>query len=69
MAPKDTRLLQENRPDVALVDIGLPGIDGYEIARRVRAELADRSIRLVASPAMDVLKTEQQYQMQDLMIT
>jgi CheY-like chemotaxis protein len=24
-------------PDLALVDIGLPGIDGYEIARRVRA--------------------------------
>jgi signal transduction histidine kinase len=26
-------------PEVALVDIGLPGIDGYEIARRVRATL------------------------------
>ena len=24
-------------PDIALVDIGLPGIDGYEVARRVRA--------------------------------
>jgi CheY-like chemotaxis protein len=23
--------------DIALVDIGLPGIDGYEVARRVRA--------------------------------
>jgi two-component system CheB/CheR fusion protein len=26
------------RPDVMLVDIGLPGVDGYEVARRVRAE-------------------------------
>jgi two-component system, sensor histidine kinase len=24
-------------PDIALVDIGLPGIDGYEVARRVRS--------------------------------
>ncbi len=24
-------------PDIALVDIGLPGLDGYEIARRLRA--------------------------------
>ncbi len=26
------------RPDLALVDIGLPGIDGYEVARKVRAQ-------------------------------
>jgi CheY-like chemotaxis protein len=30
-------LVREHRPDVALVDIGLPGIDGYEVARRIRA--------------------------------
>jgi CheY-like chemotaxis protein len=28
-----------SRPDVALVDIGLPLIDGYEVARRLRAAL------------------------------
>ena len=27
------------QPDIAIVDIGLPGIDGYEVARRVRAVL------------------------------
>jgi two-component system CheB/CheR fusion protein len=35
-------------PDVALVDIGLPGRNGYEVARKVRKELADQPIRLVA---------------------
>ena len=34
-------------PDVALIDIGLPGLDGYEVARRIRAQLG-RSILLIA---------------------
>jgi len=38
----------ENKPDVAIVDIGLPGIDGYEVARRLRASPDTRGIRLVA---------------------
>ena len=37
-----------HRPDAALVDIGLPGIDGYEVARRLRADPATRSIKLIA---------------------
>ena len=36
------------RPDVALVDIGLPEMDGYQVARKVRAELDGMPIRLVA---------------------
>ena len=34
-------------PDAAVIDIGLPGSDGYEIARRLRAVLGNR-VRLVA---------------------
>ena len=34
--------------DVALIDIGLPGIDGYEVARRARASCGERCPRLVA---------------------
>ena len=35
------KLAIEARPDVAIVDIGLPDITGYEVARRIRAALAD----------------------------
>jgi len=36
------------QPDVAIIDIGLPGCDGFEVARRVRAERNGASVRLVA---------------------
>lgn len=34
--------------DVAIVDIGLPGLDGYEVARRVRAAEAGDGVTLIA---------------------
>jgi signal transduction histidine kinase/CheY-like chemotaxis protein len=36
------------RPDIALVDIGLPGIDGYQVARQVRRESGLEQMHLVA---------------------
>ena len=36
------------QPDVAFIDIGLPVMDGYEVARRLRASERCRAIKLVA---------------------
>lgn len=36
------------QPDIAMVDIGLPGMDGYEVARRLRKASPDRDLYLMA---------------------
>jgi CheY-like chemotaxis protein len=38
----------QSPPDVALLDIGLPVMDGYELAARLRANREGRPLRLVA---------------------
>ena len=42
------RAVESGRPDVVLLDIGLPGIDGYEVARRIRALPGGKGVFLVA---------------------
>ncbi len=39
---------QARRPDVYLLDIGLPRMDGYELARRLRASPAGAGATLIA---------------------
>jgi CheY-like chemotaxis protein/anti-sigma regulatory factor (Ser/Thr protein kinase) len=42
------KLIAEYRPEVLLLDIGLPGMDGFEIARRMRGAQATRASLIVA---------------------
>ena len=42
-------LLKAARPDIAVIDVGLPGLNGYEVVRRFRAEAPDAGgVMLVA---------------------
>jgi len=45
------RLAQERHPSLVLMDIRLPGIDGIEALRRLRAEQATRGIPVMAMTA------------------
>jgi DNA-binding response OmpR family regulator len=40
-------------PDIAVVDVLLPGIDGREVVRRLRADERTRGCRLVVSSVLD----------------
>ena len=42
------QLTLRERPDVAFVDIGLPDIDGYGVAQRLRSQLQSERLRLIA---------------------
>jgi CheY-like chemotaxis protein len=46
--PSALEMLADFRPDVALMDIGMPRMDGYELARQVRERPDYRDIVLIA---------------------
>jgi signal transduction histidine kinase/ActR/RegA family two-component response regulator len=41
-------MAKTEQPDVVVIDIGLPDLNGYEVARRMRADAATRTMRLIA---------------------
>ena len=51
--PEGVAKILELLPDVSFVDVGLPGFDGYEVARRVRASPGGDQLYLVALTGYD----------------
>jgi signal transduction histidine kinase len=46
--PSALRMAEKFRPEVALLDLGLPVMDGFELARQFRANATMRDMRLIA---------------------
>jgi len=46
--PQALALAADKQPDLVMLDIGMPGMDGYEVARRIRAEPWGHAMVLVA---------------------
>ena len=46
--PAALRTARTGRPDLVVLDLGLPGLDGYEVARRLRAMNHGQTFRIVA---------------------
>ena len=41
-------LAMEYRPDVVFLDLGLPGMDGYEVARKMREQAGGAALTIIA---------------------
>jgi CheY-like chemotaxis protein len=54
------RLAQHLQPDVVLLDIRMPGVDGYEVATTIRSNPQLKHTRLVAVTGLTPEETEEQ---------
>jgi CheY-like chemotaxis protein len=52
-------VVKTNRPDLVLLDIRLPGMDGFELFRKIREDASLNPIKIVALTA-SVMRAEEQ---------
>src|SRR6188768_1052278 len=46
--PSGVERITQDRPDIALIDVGLPLLNGYDVARAIRKILPGPEVRLIA---------------------
>jgi len=54
------RSVEKNPPDLVLLDIVMPGLDGYEVCRRLRAAPATQEIPVMFLSSLDEVKNKTQ---------
>jgi phosphoserine phosphatase RsbU/P len=52
------RCVEKNPPDLVLLDIVMPGLDGYEVCRRLRATPASRDIPVMFLSSLEEVKSK-----------
>lgn len=58
--PAALQMCSSERPDVVLLDLALPGIDGYEVAERLRERPDCRNITICAVTGFSLTESEKQ---------
>lgn len=51
--PTALSILETSTPDLILLDVQMPGMDGYEVCRRIKAKAAHRMVPVVMITALD----------------
>jgi PAS domain S-box-containing protein len=62
--PTALEMAAASRPDLVLLDIGLPGMDGYEVARRLREKPGFKTVMLCAVTGFTPSEADRQRQQQ-----
>src|SRR5207344_968363 len=53
--PQGLEMARDLRPDVILLDVGLPGMNGYEVCRQVKAQASTAEIPILMITALNEL--------------